>query len=248
MLKQIIDENWLQARAIIGLFPAARHGADDVLLYTDESRSEVSTHFRFIRQQINKKQAGEPNLCLADFIAPEGAGVADYIGAFAVTAGIGIEQKLAEFEADHDDYNGIMLKALADRLAEALAEWMHGRVRREFWGYSADEQLTNAELIAEKYQGIRPAAGYPASPEHTEKGVLWELLQVEENTGIRLTESYAMHPGASVSGLYFAHPQARYFSTGKIGRDQVEDYARRKGMSLQEAERWLAPILGYSAQ
>ena len=246
MLKQIIDENWLQAKAIIGLFPAARCGADDVVLYTDESRSEVSTHFRFIRQQINKKQAGEPNLCLADFIAPEDTGVADYIGAFAVTAGIGIEKKLAEFKADHDDYSSIMLKALADRLAEALAEWMHGRVRRELWGYSADEQLTNDELIAEKYLGIRPAAGYPASPEHTEKGVLWALLQVEENTGIQLTESYAMHPGASVSGLYFAHPQARYFSTGKIGRDQVEDYAQRKGMSLPEAERWLAPVLGYS--
>ncbi len=246
MLQRIISENWLRARAVIGLFPAARSGTDDVTVYADETRSEVSTHFRFIRQQMAKKQAGEPNLCLADFIAPEEAGVKDYIGAFAVTIGIGIEQKLAEFEADHDDYSGIMLKALADRLAEALAEWMHARVRKEFWGYSANEQLGNEELIAEKYQGIRPAAGYPASPEHTEKGVLWDLLQAEKNTGITLTESYAMHPGASVSGLYFAHPQARYFGTGKIGRDQVEDYARRKGMCMEEAERWLAPILGYS--
>ena len=246
MLKQILNENWLQAKAVIGLFPAARSGADDVVVYADEKRTEVSTHFRFIRQQMSKKQAGEPNLCLADFIAPEDAGVEDYIGAFAVTAGIGIERKLAEFEADHDDYNGIMLKALADRLAEALAEWMHGKVRKELWGYSADEQLSNEELIAEKYRGIRPAAGYPASPEHTEKGVLWDLLQAEDNTGITLTESYAMHPGASVSGLYFAHPQARYFGTGKIARDQVEDYAQRKGMSIEEAERWLAPVLGYS--
>ncbi|MFC1602412.1 methionine synthase [Pseudomonadota bacterium] len=247
MLAQIIDENWLQAKAVIGLFPAARTGADDVVVFADDSRNEVSTHFRFIRQQLCKKKAGEPNLCLADFIAPGDSKVEDYIGAFAVTTGIGIEQKLAEFEADHDDYNGIMLKALADRLAEALAEWMHGKVRKELWGYSADEQLSNEELIAEKYQGIRPAAGYPASPEHTEKGVLWDLLQAEENTGITLTESYAMYPGASVSGLYFAHPQARYFGTGKIARDQVEDYAQRKGMSFEEAERWLAPVLGYSA-
>jgi len=247
MLKQIIDEKWLQARAVIGLFPAARIGADDVAVYTDDNRNKVSTHFHFIRQQIGKQKAGEPNLCLADFIAPEDAGVADYMGAFAVTTGIGIEQKLAEFEAEHDDYNGIMLKALADRLAEALAEWMHQQVRTKFWGYSADEQLSNDELIAEAYQGIRPAAGYPSSPEHTEKALLWQLLQAEKNTGITLTESYAMHPSASVSGLYFAHPQARYFGTGKISRDQVADYAQRKGMDIETAERWLAPILGYSA-
>ncbi len=245
MLKQIIDENWLQARAVIGLFPAARTGTDDVAIYTDDNRTEVYTHFRFIRQQMNKKQAGEPNLCLADFIAPESAGVDDYIGAFAVTTGIGIEKKLAEFKADHDDYNSIMLKALADRLAEALAEWMHKQVRKEFWGYSADEQLSNDELIAEKYQGIRPAAGYPTSPEHTEKATIWALLQAEERTGITLTESFAMDPGASVSGLYFAHPRACYFGTGKIAQDQVKDYARRKKMDLKEAERWLAPVLGY---
>ncbi len=246
MLKQIIDERWLQAKAVIGLFPAARIGADDVAVYTDDSRNEVSAHFHFIRQQIGKQKAGEPNLCLADLIAPEDIGVADYIGAFAVTTGIGIEQKLAEFEAEHDDYKSIMLKALADRLAEALAEWMHQQVRTKFWGYSADEQLSNNELIAEAYQGIRPAAGYPSSPEHTEKELLWQLLQAEKNTGITLTESYAMHPGASISGLYFAHPQARYFGTGKINRDQVTDYAQRKGMDVKTAERWLAPILGYS--
>ncbi len=247
MLKQIVDEDWLQAKAVIGLFPAARSGADDVVVYTDDTRNEVSAYFRFIRQQIGKKKAGEPNLCLADFIAPIDTGVEDYIGAFAVTTGIGIEQKLAEFKAEHDDYKSIMLKALADRLAEALAEWMHQQVRIKLWGYSADEQLSNDELIAEEYRGIRPAAGYPSSPEHTEKDVLWQLLQAEENTGITLTESYAMHPGASVSGLYFAHPQARYFGTGKINRDQVEDYAQRKGMDIETAERWLAPVLGYSA-
>ncbi|VAX11635.1 5-methyltetrahydrofolate--homocysteine methyltransferase [hydrothermal vent metagenome] len=246
MLKQIIDEGWLQAKAVIGIFPAARIGADDVELYNGEDRNEACAKFSFLRQQLRKK-AGNPNLCLADFIAPADSGVADYLGAFAVTTGLGIERKLAEFQADHDDPQSIMLKVLADRLAEALAEWMHKKVRKEFWGYSINEALGNDELIAEKYQGIRPAAGYPACPDHTEKNLLWELLQVEENTGISLTESYAMYPAASVSGLYFASPHARYFGTGKIGRDQVKDYAKRKQMKLDEAERWLGPVLGYSS-
>jgi len=245
MLRQIISENWLMAKAIIGIFPAARDGEDDILLYSDEKRTEVCANFHFIRQQLHKGKTGEPNLCLADFIAPIDSGVEDYLGAFAVTTGFGIDIKLAEFKAEHDDYRSIMLKALADRLAEALAEWVHGRVRREFWGYVTDEMLNNDELIKEKYQGIRPAAGYPACPDHTEKGLLWDLLDVEENTGITVTESYAMNPGASVSGLYFASPHARYFGTGKIGHDQVKDYTQRKGISQEEAEKWLAPVLGY---
>ena len=245
MLGRIVDEGWLRARAVIGLFPANSVHDDDVEIYTDESRRQVRLTLHFLRQQ-QQKPPGKPNYCLADFIAPKDSGLADYLGAFALTAGIGIEKKLAEFEADHDDYNAILLKALADRLAEAFAEHMHERVRREFWGYAADEQLDNAALIRERYRGIRPAPGYPASPEHTEKAGLWRLLDAEARTGIRLTESYAMLPAASVSGLYFAHPEARYFAVGKINRDQVEDYARRKGMSLEEAERWLAPNLGYS--
>jgi len=244
MLKQLVEEKWIQARAVIGLFPAARDGADDLAIFSDDSRKEVATHLHFIRQQMEKK-GKEGNLCLADLIAPADSGIQDYIGAFAVTTGIGIETKLAEFKADHDDHSSILLQSLADRLAEALAERMHQRVRKEFWGYAADEQLSNAELIAEKYQGIRPAAGYPASPDHTEKALIWELLDAEKNTGIRLTESYAMWPAASVSGLYFSHPASRYFGTGKIARDQIEDYAQRKGMSIEETERWLAPIIGY---
>ncbi|MFC1684599.1 vitamin B12 dependent-methionine synthase activation domain-containing protein, partial [Pseudomonadota bacterium] len=244
MLKQLVDEKWIQARAVIGLFPAARDGADDLTVFSDDSRKEVATHLHFIRQQMEKK-GKEGNLCLADLIAPAESGAQDYIGAFAVTTGMGIETKLAEFKADHNDHSSILLQSLADRLAEALAERMHQRVRKEFWGYAADEQLSNAELIAEKYQGIRPAAGYPASPDHTEKALIWELLDAEKNTGISLTESYAMWPAASVSGLYFSHPASRYFGTGKIARDQIEDYAQRKGMSIEETERWLAPILGY---
>jgi 5-methyltetrahydrofolate--homocysteine methyltransferase len=195
-----------------------------------------------LRQQQARPE-GKPNYCLSDFIAPKDSGVADYVGAFAVTAGLGIERKLAEFAAQHDDYNAILLKALADRLAEAFAEHLHQRVRREYWGYAADETLSNEELIAEKYRGIRPAAGYPACPDHTEKGPLFALLEAEKHTGMALTESFAMHPAASVSGFYLAHPEARYFAVTKIGRDQLEDYARRKGMSVAEAERWLAPVL-----
>ena len=197
-----------------------------------------------LRQQT-RKPADIPNYCLADYIAPKETKVKDYIGAFAVTAGIGIEKHVERFEKNNDDYNAILLKALADRLAEAFAEHLHLRVRREFWGYAADEQLDNEKLIAEQYRGIRPAPGYPACPEHTEKGPLFELLQAPTNAGITLTESYAMLPTAAVSGFYFSHPEAKYFAIGKINKDQVEDYAKRKGMTLEEAERWLAPVLSY---
>ena len=197
-----------------------------------------------LRKQ-GKQPAGKYNECLGDYIAPRDSGIADYIGGFAATAGIGIDAKLQEFEADHDDYHAIMLKALADRLAEALTEWLHRKVRKELWGYAADEAFDNEELIAEKYRGIRPAMGYPASPDHTEKDLLWDLLDAEANTGIWLTESKAMVPTAAVSGLYFAHPDARYFAVGRINRDQVEDYAQRKGVSVEEMEKWLGPNLAY---
>ncbi|MEW5972473.1 MAG: methionine synthase [Pseudomonadota bacterium] len=244
MLDRIIKEKWLKAAAVIGFWPANSVGFDDIELYTDDSRQQVQTTLHHIRQQM-ERQAGKPNLCLADFIAPKETGVPDYLGGFAVTAGLGIDAKLAEFEADHDDYQSIMLKALADRLAEAFAERMHERVRKEFWGYAPNENYSNEELIREAYRGIRPAPGYPACPDHTEKGIMWELLKPDEKIGLNITESFAMYPTAAVSGWYFAHPQSQYFGTGKIGRDQVEDYARRKGWSLAEAERWLAPILGY---
>jgi len=243
MLAKIVTEGWLEARAVIGLFPAASEG-DDVCVYTDESRREVLSRLHFLRQQMARGNAAA-NLCLADYVAPADSGVADYIGAFVVTAGHGIEDKLAEFAADHDDYSAIMLKALADRLAEAFAERMHERVRREFWGYAPDENLSNEDLIAEGYRGIRPAPGYPACPDHTEKALLWQLLDAERATGVTLTESYAMLPAASVSGFYFSHPGARYFGTGRIDHDQIEDYARRKGMAIHAVERWLSPILGY---
>jgi 5-methyltetrahydrofolate--homocysteine methyltransferase len=215
-----------------------------VELYADDTRTGVSTVFHFLRQQMNRRREA-PNYCLADFIAPKNSGVEDYIGTFAVTAGIGIEDKIEEFEADHDDYHSILLKALADRLAEAFAERMHERVRKEFWGYAEAENLSNKELIKEEYRGIRPAPGYPACPDHTEKGVLWELIEPDKNAGITITESFAMLPTASVSGFYFSHPEARYFGTGKLARDQIEDYAKRKGMQVAEVERWLAPVLGY---
>jgi 5-methyltetrahydrofolate--homocysteine methyltransferase len=247
MLKQIVEERWLEARAVIGLFPANRIADDSVAVYHPEAPDELLAELHFLRQQ-REKAPGQPNYCLADFIAPTDSGLQDYIGAFAVTAGIGIEKKVRQFEEDHDDYRAILLKALADRLAEALAERMHQRVRTEFWGYASDEALDNQSLITEKYRGIRPAPGYPACPEHTEKGTLWEMLEVEKKTGIRLTESFAMYPAASVSGWYFAHPQSKYFGLGQIGKDQVEDYARRKGMLLSEAERWLAPVLNYEQE
>ena len=243
MLQQLVEEEWLTARAVIGFFPASRDG-DDILLYADDTRSRPLTTLHHLRQQA-VKPPGQPNYALSDFIAPVESGQPDYIGGFAVTAGIGIEPHLDRFAAAHDDYSSIMLKALADRLAEAFAECLHRRVRREFWGYSPDEHLNNDQLIKEDYRGIRPAPGYPACPDHTEKAELFGLLDVEARTGIRLTESFAMTPASSVSGWYFSHPAARYFNVGKIGRDQVEDYARRKGMSLAVAERWLAPSLAY---
>ena len=300
MLRRIIDGGWLQARAVIGLFPANSVNDDDITVYTDDSRTQVLATLHHLRQQ-NVKAAGQANYCLSDFVAPvmqsspfersegarhgappappeggsgaprpgstdyslssgptdaqgsaplpptggDGGGTPDFIGAFAVTAGIGIEEHVARFEAEHDDYSAILLKALADRLAEAFAERLHERVRREFWGYADDEHLGNDDLIAEKYRGVRPAPGYPACPEHTEKRTLWQLLDPENNAGIRLTESCAMYPTAAVSGWYFSHPESKYFGLGQIGKDQVEDYARRKGMSTAEAERWLAPVLNY---
>ena len=242
MLRRIIDENWLQAKAVVGLFPANAVGDDTLELYETEARQEVKAVLQHLRQQ-NKKAKGRPNLSLADYIAPKDSGKADYLGAFAVTAGLGIEPWIKQFESQHDDYQAILLKALADRLAEAATEYMHHLVRTELWGYAAEEQLDNEELIAEKYRGIRPAPGYPACPEHTEKRRLWELLQVEERIGMQLTESCAMYPAASVSGWYFSHPSAKYFGLGKITTEQVEDYAKRKGMSVEEAGRWLAPVL-----
>jgi 5-methyltetrahydrofolate--homocysteine methyltransferase len=228
---------------VIGLFPANAVG-DDVEVYRDEARRGLLGRFHFLRKQ-GRQPAGHYNECLADFVAPKESGKPDYLGGFACTAGIGIDAKLAEFEAEHDDYQSIMLKALADRLAEALAELLHQQVRVRYWGYAAGEQLSNEQLIAEQYRGIRPALGYPACPDHTEKDLLWQLLDAERNTGIWLTESKAMVPTAAVSGLYFGHPEARYFSVGKLGKDQIEDYARRKGMPLAEVERWLASVLGY---
>jgi 5-methyltetrahydrofolate--homocysteine methyltransferase len=243
MLKQVVSESWLKARAVIGLFPANSVG-DDVEVYADESRSRVITTLSFLRQQKGKAP-GLPHECLADYIAPKSSGVKDHIGGFAVTAGIGIEEHVARFEKAHDDYSSIMLKALADRFAEAAAEHFHERVRREHWGYSPEEALTNAQLIKEEYKGIRPAPGYPACPDHTEKGKLFALLDAQKNAGVRLTDSFAMYPTAAVSGWYFSHPDVRYFGIGKIDKDQVEDYAARKGLTLQEAERWLSPNLGY---
>ena len=243
MLKVIIAEKWLQANAVIGLFPCNSVNSDDIEIYSDESRVKVLAIFHNLRQQ-NVKPQGNPNQCLADFIAPKESGVKDYIGAFAVTAGIGIDARVKAFEEKHDDYDAIMLKALADRLAEAFAEHMHLRVRKEFWGYAKDEDLDSQGLIAEKYRGIRPAPGYPACPDHTEKAALFELLKAPE-VGITLTEGFAMLPAAAVSGFYFSHPDSRYFAVGKIGKDQAQDYARRKAMTLTEVERWLAPVLGY---
>ncbi len=243
MLERVIEEKWLRAAGIIGLFPANTVG-DDIQVYVDEERAEPVASFHCLRKQA-RQPAGRANECLADFVAPADTGLADYIGAFACTAGIGIDERVAAFEADHDDYSALMLKALADRLAEALAEMLHARVRQRHWGYAADEDLRNQDLIDERYQGIRPAMGYPASPDHTEKDILWDLLDVQAKTGIWLTESKAMVPTAAVSGLYFSHPESRYFAVGKINRDQVVDYAERKGMDVKEMERWLAPNLAY---
>ena len=242
LLDDIIEKELLTARGVYGFFPANAAG-DDVELYADCKRAEVLERFHFLRQQANR-EGSEPCRSLADFIAPKETGLADHIGAFAVTSGIGLKELCDKFRAGHDDYNAIMAEAIADRLAEAFAECLHKRVRDE-WGYGCEEHLSSAELIQEKYRGIRPAAGYPACPDHTEKGTLWRLLDVQANTGMLITESFAMWPGSSVSGLYFAHPESRYFSLGKIGRDQVDDYHERKGMSVAEVERWLGPNLNY---
>jgi 5-methyltetrahydrofolate--homocysteine methyltransferase len=270
LLQEIIDQKLLTAKAALGFFPANSFG-DDMILHDFEEKvqevpcekhgvhshasytihrkdesSDSTAWLHHLRQQ-GQKSSALPNRCLSDFVAPVSTGETDYVGAFAVTTGIGIEALLEKYEKQHDDYNSIMVKALADRLAEAFAELMHERVRREYWGYAADEVLSNEELISEKYQGIRPAPGYPACPDHTEKKRLFELLDAEKQIGIVLTESYAMYPASAVSGFYFAHPESTYFGLGKIAKDQVVDYAARKGMPLEDVERWLSPVLTYDA-
>lgn len=245
MLKQIIDEKWLVARAVIGFWPANRRGDDDIAVFTDENRVETMATLHHLRQQTDKP-GDAPNYSLADFVAAEDSGLEDYIGGFAVSAGFGVAALAEKFESEQDDYNSILLKALADRLAESLAEHMHRRVRREFWGYAKEENLDNNDLIRERYRGIRPAPGYPACPDHTEKATLFRLLEAEKNIGVALSDSYAMSPAASVSGLYFAHPEAKYFAVGQIDRDQVESIAARKQYSLEETERWLRPNLAYA--
>jgi 5-methyltetrahydrofolate--homocysteine methyltransferase len=244
MLKKMIAENWVEARAVFGLFPANTVNDDDIEVYADESRSSVLMTWHNLRQQM-KKPEGRANLCIADFVAPKSSGLKDYIGAFVVTAGIGEDERARAFEAAHDDYSAILFKSLCDRLAEAFAEHLHLRVRREYWGYASEEALTDDELIAERYQGIRPAPGYPACPEHSEKAPLFDVLDATAAIGVKLTENFAMWPGAAVSGFYLSHPDSQYFAVAKIERDQVEDYARRKGWTLAEAERWLAPNLAY---
>ena len=243
MLNKIIAEKWISANAVVGFYPANAIDGDITEIYEDEKRKNVKEHLFHLRQQ-RRKAASKPNMSLADFVAPKGTGD-DYIGAFAVSAGHGIEKHVKKFESENDDYSAIMLKALADRFAEAAAEYMHAKTRKEFWGYASDESLDNNALISEKYKGIRPAPGYPACPEHTEKGKLWELLDAEKETGIKLTESFAMYPAASVSGWYFAHPDTKYFGLGSISEDQVQDYADRKGWDKGKSEKWLAPVLNY---
>jgi 5-methyltetrahydrofolate--homocysteine methyltransferase len=247
LLDRIMAEKWLTARAVLGLFPANALEYDSIEIYTDESREEVLGRLDFLRQQ-KQKPPGRPNRSLADFIAPRSTALEDHVGLFAVTVGLGANEAALRFEEDNYDYNSIMVKALADRLAEAFAELLHRRVRTEFWGYAADEDLDKDALIREEYAGIRPAPGYPAYPEHTEKRTLWRLLDVENNAGITLTESCAMSPGAAVSGYYFSHPDSAYFGVAEIGRDQVEDYAKRKGWTLREAEKWLSVNLGYNVE
>ena len=244
MLQEIITNQWLKAKAVIGIWPANTVDHDTIEVHDPEDQTKVIHKFEMLRQQL-KKAAGQPNLSLADFIAPKDSGRADYIGGFAVTAGIGIEKHIERFEKNHDDYSVIMIKALADRLAEAFAELMHAKVRKEFWGYARAEKLTNEELIKEKYRGIRPAAGYPACPDHTEKPGLFKLLNASENTGISLTENYAMYPASSVSGLYFASAHSKYFGVGKIAKDQVKNIADRKGMNFASMEKWLSANLNY---
>jgi 5-methyltetrahydrofolate--homocysteine methyltransferase len=243
MLERIVKGRWLTANGVFGLW-AANSAGDDIEIYADDKRDGVLATWHNLRQQ-NEKPAGNPNQCLSDFVAPRDSGIVDYVGAFAVTAGLGAEAKVKEFLAANDDYSAILVKALADRLAEAFAEHLHWLVRADHWGYAAQEKLTAEDLIAEKYRGIRPAPGYPACPDHTEKADLFRLLDATANAAIELTDAYAMMPAASVSGYYIAHPDARYFAVGKIEKDQVADYAHRKGMDLAAMERWLAPILNY---
>jgi 5-methyltetrahydrofolate--homocysteine methyltransferase len=243
LLDRIEKENLLTANGVIGFYPANSVG-DDIEVYQDESRSKPIAVFRNLRNQTQKEK-GTSNLCLSDFIAPKNSGINDYLGSFAVTAGIGIEKILSEFEKDHDDYHSIMIKALADRLAEAFTELLHLKIRKEYWGYAADESLSLEELLLEKYQGIRPAHGYPACPDHSEKETLFKLMDVEGNTGMQLTESFSMFPAASVSGLIFANPESKYFFVGKLERDQIKDYARRKGTSVKVIETLLVSELNY---
>jgi len=244
MLEKIVEEKWLTARAVIGFWPA-NSVMDDIELYRNPGDKEAFMTLHHLRQQLDRSKNDKPDFCLSDFIAPKETGLTDWLGGFAVTAGSGIDEHVARFEADHDDYSAIMLKALADRLAEALAERMHEKVRKEYWGYASDEALSNQDMISEKYRGIRPAPGYPACPDHTEKALLWELLDPEQHAGMTLTESYAMLPAAAVSGWYFSHPEAKYFGTGKLAKDQMDDYAARKGMTRKEIERMVPHLLGY---
>jgi len=246
MLDRIVEEGWLRANAVFGIFPANAVG-DDLEVYTDAARTEVRTTLHHLRQQ-GQHRDGVPHRALSDYVAPRETGLPDHVGAFAVTAGLGSQERVATFKAELDDYSAILLESLADRLAEAFAERLHQRVRTEFWGYAPEEDLDAEGLLKERYDGIRPAPGYPACPDHTEKTALWELLDVEAATGISLTESLAMWPGASVSGWYFSHPASQYFVVGRIGRDQVEDHAARTGRSLRETERWLAPNLAYDPE
>ncbi len=241
MLKRIIEQKWLEPKAVVGFWPAARNG-DDITLYADDERRAPIATLHTPRQQLGRRD-GRPNVALADFVGPPETH--DYVGAFIVTAGVEDEETARRFERANDDYSAIMVKALADRFAEAFAEAMHARVRRELWGYAPDESFTPEELIGEPYRGIRPAPGYPAQPDHTEKATLFRLLDAERAIGVRLTESFAMWPASSVSGVYIAHPEAHYFGVAKVERDQVEDYAARKGMGVAEVERWLAPVLNY---
>jgi 5-methyltetrahydrofolate--homocysteine methyltransferase len=244
MLQQIVDEDWLQARGVVGLWPAHSNG-DDIIVLDEQSKPRTTLHC--LRQQVDKP-AERPDFCLADFIAPQASGRADWIGAFAVTTGHGCEARAKAFEAAHDDYRAILLKALADRLAEAFAEYLHAKVRRELWAYAKDEPLDNDALIREQYQGIRPAPGYPACPDHSTKRIIFDLLDAPERCGMQLTESLAMTPAASVSGLYFSHPRSQYFVLGRVSLEQVEDYAKRRDISRQEAERWLATVLDYDPE
>jgi 5-methyltetrahydrofolate--homocysteine methyltransferase len=242
LLQKVVDEKLLKAKAVFGIFPANTVNEDDIEVYADETKTEVKVKFLTLRQQLKKKE-GTPSMALADFVAPKETEITDYMGAFCVSTGFGTAELAAEFEKDHDDYNSIMIKALADRLAEAFAEYLHKIVRTEYWGYASDEKLSTDELIKESYKGIRPAPGYPACPDHTEKITIWELLKVKENIGVELTDSLAMWPAASVSGYYFGNEKAKYFGVGKITEEQVKDFARRKNMDFETAKKWLRPNL-----